>query len=442
VLSDQIRPGPRDRSRQMRAHELRLTPAIVWLLPLAAMILILASPTLLRTGHGASRETVVAQALREYVRDGLAVTPRSSSGELRFQLPRQVLRYSGQRSIGDVLDDVEKVRAAGLSSVQASYTFEQFVEHVGSTFAKQTAFAGRAQVNRPPRPGWINIYFLSDDPRGLAPYFSGNCSYIGYQNAILCDVRFVSSYLQSLERLDQVYDTMVEEFGKGGINGFSVSLTAHLPEIRRYLQQSFLIWLIGHEVAHAVLHRDQVVRDGSAKHFDLIYDERERQADTFVAHEVVADAALAPNFKVLLGEFIQQEFRRVYWQQHGPRPDSLSVQADRALLSQPLLVQYDRYHVPILLRSLRVMQAIYAQAPDINETAYYAVMDSGVVVVDAIAPGSLYNSVARQVTVVAGTSTWPYLVPAAGVALALLAAAGAYFALRHPSSQNPIRRGA
>lgn len=338
----------------------------------------------------------------------------------QFILSRKVLDYSDNLTIGDVLAKVREIQNSN-EELESRVTFREFVMEVGRHFAKGTRFADHVQINGPPQADYPNIYFLNDDPDRLTQYFKNNCSYIGYQNAIICDAAFVSTYLARFNQIDKLYDTLITEYDPGEVQGFSASLTKNTELVSQYLKQNFLIWLIGHEIGHAILHKHHVMLEPKDLHFDLNYDDNEKQADSFVANNIVTSPTLGVHFRVLLGEFIQQEFRNLYKAQHPQESTNLSESEDRQLiLNKKINVNYSRYSVPIILRAVRLMEVISAQNSSIKESAQYGIIDSKIVLMDSLYPVNPYQQIAENIVIPPRRSS---RIPATYVVLVLVSLA-------------------
>ena len=111
-------------------------------------------------------------------------------------------------TVGEVAEQArQRVKASGDSTVFIrSISPKEFLLEIVSIFTKNTPYSGNVRLNDPPALGSLNIYFLSSDPERLVTYFTNNCAYIGWGNAIICDGNFVKKQLDSLTKLDEFYN--------------------------------------------------------------------------------------------------------------------------------------------------------------------------------------------------------------------------------------------
>jgi hypothetical protein len=100
-------------------------------------------------------------------------------------------------------------------------------------------------------------------------------------------------------------------------DSYRMDLRGNLNDLKALMRQNFMVWLIGHEIGHAIRHRDWAVSNATPLHFDLSYDWREAEADNFVGEAISKlpppEAAFAP----LLLEYADQEFVRLYNERQG-----------------------------------------------------------------------------------------------------------------------------
>jgi hypothetical protein len=163
-------------------------------------------------------------------------------------------------------------------------------------------------------------------------------------------------------RIDAIHEnhSVVLAFFEGAFKqGFRTNFLANLADLRALLRQNFLIWLVGHEVGHAVMHRDWALRHAQSLHFDLAYDRREQEADLFVADRIGAEPALSVNFAPVLLEFVEHEFRRLYEARTGLKVDLVPRSGQPEV---PLELPFDP-DAALLLRAFRILSTFVERDP-------------------------------------------------------------------------------
>lgn len=164
-----------------------------------------------------------------------------------------------------------------------------------------TFFAKQWQINQPAKANYLNVFLLRpglrtdpNRPIELKSYF-GSCAYLGEGNIVLCDADFLNSFLE-----------------KRGIRNFLRSHPDKDAQWERY-QDSFLIWVLGHELGH-------IVKGHSAAHFghdnfeqlvnSTSLDQRQEvDADAFLVDHVLANRDQTLNLSVMLIDVLNAEIR-------------------------------------------------------------------------------------------------------------------------------------
>jgi hypothetical protein len=193
---------------------------------------------------------------------------------------------------------------------------------------------------------------------------------------VICDVNLFLDRFKEIGGYDKAYD----------ISAFNVKTqrwidwkTDDADNIKQAIRQSLIIWVLGHEIGHAVLHKNIVLTNKTPLHFDLEYNKYEIQADSFVADQLSKSPAVASEFANTTGEFIQHEYRKLYGQTRAKQsvPGADTEEKDFPI-NFKILVNYSRYNVPLLLRSARIITSLLNQAPDIDNTGYYQSVASNI----------------------------------------------------------------
>lgn len=247
----------------------------------------------------------------------------------------------------------------------------KYIEYIANLFVANTDFQGKVSINKPPIDGYINIYFLKKDDRNLTEYFNGNCSFIGFYRAIICDSNFIKETMDDLGSVKKTFDIVL--FTPEGQVDLSVDHESQ-KLIANHLMANFVTWILGHEIGHAVNHYDYLMNKVGAEalHFDLTYDEKEEEADYFVAKTILKSEGDASTFKTVLGEFIQQEYRRHFKKNGNSSLEHIDNMDNHNFpLENSLTIPVSKYRVPLLLRSLHVMDTLLELQPNLDSTGYY-----------------------------------------------------------------------
>ena len=285
-----------------------------------------------------------------------------------------------------------------------------YVRHIAMAFALGTPFEGSVNINSEPTMDHINIYFLRNDNERLAYRFNQNCTFIGHFRAVICDVELLSSLFADIDRTRETYNLvfvgMGEAFDPQELEELKRRALANDGRIEIWedeklkervvglLKANILMWILGHETGHAVLHYETVVEEGMHLHFDQPYDLRESEADRFVAEQIVREPGRAAQFYTILIEFIHQEFRREYVKDRSLRLiiqmllNRKAAQETRDALKRwdlplntKIRVAPSEGRFPLLIRAFRIADALLEVAPSIDSSGHHRAIESNVSVV-------------------------------------------------------------
>jgi len=99
---------------------------------------------------------------------------------------------------------------------------------------------------------------------------------------------------------------------------------------------------------------------------------------------LISDWPLASRFWVSTGEFVHQEFRRIYREQASKSDGGLStIDLQDFVLENKIVVPYSKYNVPMLLRAVRIVNKLLEAVPKIDNTGYYQEVADNMKVVTA-----------------------------------------------------------
>jgi len=382
----------------LRPHDVRPSANVYGLVfgLIFVMSLIVFSSKFLPVPYESSIEKSLTITLRTYNNQGLLRNSLIDNPERNFPVTRQSLDI-GNKTLGQVKQEVAAMVASG-RPIEESLTFREFVTEIAKAYLNGTSFEEKVTVNDLPQKGYVNIYFLDADPNHISPRFERSCLYTGHLNMVVCDTRFITELLQNVDQVDYLYDLVILRFGKSGIPYQPMFTDYKIDFARRYMKTALITWVIGHELAHALLHKKRVVNDGPL-HFNLQYDPVEKEADEFVARKLAGDPLLGIRFKPMLGEFIQQEVKRIYFPEEYKKPINDPTKVIELIPSKPIDARYSRFDVPLTLRAIQMVLAMYDVDPQINDRASYGVIESDVALLHSLALRTLYEDVANKISV-------------------------------------------
>jgi hypothetical protein len=351
----------------------------VRLVALAAfpLLLVLCCVALSRISGGTavSDSSKVHAALQRYESVGLFKSSQFSD-RADFTWPKFAITFPAGVDLDQFLARVDAAEAKHAGPEFVQLPFVEFANQIGLLFTRGTQFEGKFQVNRAPKEDFVNLYVLDNDPNGLAKHFSKNCEYVGYYNAIICDAALFKYYFSIIDAISATYDiTSVNTVTREEIP----IKGEQLDDVKKLIKQSIVVWVLGHEIGHSVLHKDVLLHDHVRLHFDSEYNRYEQEADGFVADGLIRDAPLATAYWVAGGEFIQQEFRRIYREQaRKGDPAILQIDSRDFVLKNKIPISYSKYTVPMILRAVRIVNRMLDAAPQIDSTGFYKRVDANI----------------------------------------------------------------
>ncbi|MDS4025788.1 MAG: hypothetical protein RKO25_02165 [Candidatus Contendobacter sp.] len=278
---------------------------------------------------------------------------------------------NAQQELKNILDKTSATDGAikSLSGID-------YVRYISNLFAIGTQFEGKVKINQPPDENSVNIYFLKKDPGNLSLHFADNCSFIGYNRAIICDAKFIRGTIDRLRTITKSYDVVLYT-PKGPIDLSTDSKSQKM--VANLLMSNFMTWVLGHEIGHAINDYEFVTKLNKSLHFDLEYNEKEKAADAFVARAILHSEGDASTFKTMLGEFIQQEFREVFRSTNHLTNEGLRELEESSFpLHNKLKVNVSKYQVPLILRALHVMDNMLSLQPSLDSTGYYQEIEKNI----------------------------------------------------------------
>jgi hypothetical protein len=294
--------------------------------------------------------------------------------------------------------------------------FSGYVKFIATSMLQDTPYAGHLTVNTEPDPNSINIYFLDCDLSATVRGFpNSNCTYVGYVNSIVCRAKAIEDEFALLDHIPRAYDVaIIDARTHVPLGPDSATL---LSLARKMLKQSMITWMIGHEIGHAVKHKEVVAGSQQPLHFNLFYNEIEREADDFVADRLARSETLLASSQSGTGisEFIHQQYR-ILLKQQLPAFDEILLSVRDLPTVVPLEITVGAGNYPLLLRAIGVRQAIATAKVYADDTNYPAIVANNVIAHSAEPPTHLKLAIG------------------AGTALLLLGAlAGSLFLDRHKS---------
>jgi hypothetical protein len=215
----------------------------------------------------------------------------------------------------------------------------QFVSTV-TPFLMGTKFEGKLNTSGPPRDGYLNVYFATKQLPGRLSVIKCNCAYVGF-STIICDHRFLSSFEQSVN------------FTPGSFYGTDVDKIwqeekAVLAQASERIEKILVLWLLGHEIGHAVLH-DSI----NFERRRAMTEAQELQADSFFIDKAFAHADKRQRQDIYWGvnQFIFSIFSATFRAKIGGG-------------SAVITPSVDDVHPPWLIRALKLGERMTSLDPE------------------------------------------------------------------------------
>lgn len=337
------------------------------LIAITVCLVVFVTPQLLHRQRLAAREALVEHKLQALQGEGRLTLPEGLA-KAEFSIPQKSFFYGGGFTYGQLRQELAKQSAVGTADLERRVHFNEYVQYVANAFASGTSYERKISINEPPKPGYLNIYFARNPQshRESAPQ-ALECSYLGFADAITCDADTIERAFAEIDGISSNKSVVIAVLEPD--RQLHVNLEGNLDVVRRLLKQNLLIWVVGHEIGHAIRDREWILSHDTPLHFDGVYNDREAGADAYVAQVVLKDQLLGANFATLLMEFINQQFQYDYVLQHGHAPDLIPGKNPT-----PLDIHTGRFSRPILLRAVQVMVQVLKRDPSAMDRADYTVV--------------------------------------------------------------------
>lgn len=338
-----------------------------------ALILILGT-SLTHSRRVDLRENRFLQTIEKYKQMGLLENDLMNDGTLRYRLSLATLDYSEKKTFAVVKSELKKQQALMLrepDNTERLLSLKGYVTALASRMAANSVFNGRVTVNETPQENHLNILFLSSDPDNLLTGFEGiSCAFTGTFNVVLCNSKTVIRILDDFDSVSENFSTAIATIDSDG--SLKINSLANGAILKQLLKQNFLTWVLGHEIGHLILHGNKVNSGSKPLHFDFVYDDKEREADAFVVYAVRADNSLQAAFPVILLEFIEQHYHKIYQEQYG---SSAMVFPAKNIPTEQISITATSYNMPLLVRAMRLMDQSIHDNPKALNQATYSVVD-------------------------------------------------------------------
>lgn len=247
------------------------------------------------------------------------------------------------------------------------------VESVSQRYLTNTPYAGKLQINLPPKPQTLTFLMVKRDALGR---FNNNlkctCSVAPTQEAIICDAEFFNDFLNVVNTQDNQ------------INISDRTLIPALLELDRYYRTFLGNWLIGHEIAHLLFRHHTTSTSTTSSSADEIQlqnsnlyqqwgREEELEADTYVLSRISRSEVQFSAF-MTLSQMATSLYARLVELQ---KPEELraAIEAGNSPFFATMFdvdVRFSRSgHPPWFIRVLEMADVLFKHYPNMVDTSGY-----------------------------------------------------------------------
>ncbi|MFA1674860.1 ImmA/IrrE family metallo-endopeptidase [Rhizobium mongolense] len=260
-------------------------------------------------------------------------------------------------------------------------TLDEYIKFLLKNFLIKTDFEEKFQVNVFPSESSINVYFLTCDTTSILPP-QAKCAYVGYFNSIVCNVKSVEEMFAAVDQYDRLYDVI-------GMNTSSNTMMRENSETllgyaKSEIKKNQITWILGHELGHAILHRDLVGKAGIQLHFSYSYNKQEREADEFFAEKLSRSPALlaATGAGNSIGEFIEHEYRAILAQDESIDKKLILTRFVPTII--PIKIKLGLGAVPLIVRALNIQRAVQTAGMWEDTSGYYKIVEDNVTLIEPL----------------------------------------------------------
>lgn len=317
----------------------------------------------------------IHRILTTYMKEGV-VNNQVFPLDLNLSVSSKAYTYATNNANQEIKTFLDRLELESEDDLQVLNGMD-YVQFISELFVIGTSFQGKVNINKKPVYDSLNIYFLNSDRARLSKHFKNNCSFIGYYNTIICDANFIKKTINKLGRIQKTYDIAL--YTKDGVIDLAKNHKYQRMIVNR-LKGNVLTWILGHEIGHVVLHNKIPLEDKKQLHFNLIYDEKEKEADEFVVKKILLSEGRASEFKTILGEFIHQEYREQYYTNNQDISKVIESQIELRdfPLHSKIEINQSRFEVPLLLRAVHMIQTLLNLVPEHDSTGYYTEIENNI----------------------------------------------------------------